>query len=179
MARDNFDLITNMIAFKLFATDVNGAMSMRADFIKASIWAGLDNPIFGLGYRNFYQVRYMYPDLQLPPIGRMDNPHNLFAQILVSGGFPAEALFLFVLVTPFAVMWRKLAAVIRSRPVRTVVIALSAGIWFTYAFVQLQLIAQPPFWLLCGIVFGLHPPGADRGSTNDDGADGAAGSAEP
>ena len=154
--RANYELISNMVAFKLLTGEVSGSVSLRADFIRAAWMAGVDNPVFGLGYRNFHQVQNLYPELRLPVIGPLDNAHNLFAQLLAVGGFPAEILLALVFLTPFAVFWRKLRWHVQSRFVRHVVMVLSVGVWVTYASVQLQLIAQPPFWLFCGIVFGMR-----------------------
>lgn len=156
VVRDNYDLIAATIALKIETTSTSGSATTRADLALAGWYAGLDHPIFGLGYRNFYQTQFLYPELHLPPLERLDNAHNLFAQTLAVGGFPAAALLVFVVLVPMLVLWQKLKSVERSRVARALVWSLSLAVWVVYGSVQLQLIAQPPFWIFCGIVFGLR-----------------------
>ena len=157
IAYENRDALEYSFSHK-YATSVEegGGIDARADFVRASIRAGLDYPVFGLGFRNFYKTQILYPDLDLPQLERLDNAHNLFAQILVAGGIPGLVLFVILFWIPFFVLWHKLEWWLPSRSNRVIVWTLSLGVWFIYGAVQLQLMAQPPFWLFCGIVFGLQ-----------------------
>jgi hypothetical protein len=154
----NMDRIVQTFALKLETTTSSGSASLRADLAVASWYAGLDHPVFGLGYRNFYQTQFLYPELHLPPLERVDNAHNLFAQTLAVGGFPAAAMLILAVMLPMLVLWRKLQDAIRSPLARTLSWSLSLAVWVIYGSVQLQLIAQPPFWFFCGVVFGLKVP---------------------
>ncbi len=154
--RDNIDRLSALLSLKVESTIEGGSVNIRADFVKASVRAGFANPIFGLGYRNFYQMQWMYPDLRLPPLERLDNAHNLFAQTLAVGGIPAFLLLGSVFMLPFATLRQKLTWRLTSAPAQAAVWALSLGVWFLYGSVQLQLTAQPIFWMFCGMVFGLQ-----------------------
>jgi hypothetical protein len=154
----NAEQIATTFASKLEATTTSGSATLRADLARASWYAGLDYPVFGLGYRNFYQTQFLYPELHLPQLERTDNAHNLFAQTLAVGGFPAATLLLLIVLVPMLVLRRKLRAFIHSSVARTILWTLSFALWGIYGAVELQMIAQPPFWLFCGIVFAIRPP---------------------
>jgi O-antigen ligase len=154
--RDNYDLITELFTFKLLTTVEGGSATARSDFVVAAVKAALDHPIFGLGYRNYYQTQWLYPDLQLPPLERGDNAHNVFAQVLAVGGFPAASLLLVVFILPFDVLRAEVRWLIPGRASRSMFFWGSFGVWAVYGAVQLQMLAQPSFWFFCGLVFGLR-----------------------
>jgi hypothetical protein len=158
VVRDNYGLIQDLLAIKLQTTVTGGSVNVRYDLAKAAVLAGLDNPVFGLGYRNFYQTPLLYPDLHLPTLERADNAHNIFAQTLAVGGFPSLLLLLAAFYLPLAMLRRKMPWRLKSATLRAAVWILSVMVWFTYGSVQLQLTAQPCFWLFCGLIFGLHKP---------------------
>jgi O-antigen ligase len=107
-----------------------------------------DHPIFGLGFRNFPQVERLYPDVVPEPT---ENAHNAFLHFGAIGGIPALLILIWLVAYPIAPLWRALAAEY-PRTLASILTALVVLILGLSGSVQLQLVAQPFFWLLAGII---------------------------
>jgi O-antigen ligase len=146
----NADKLVEMIALKAHTTAVDDSMGLRYRYALGGAYAMIDNPLFGVGYRNYYVVERMYPQLLLPP---SDNAHNVFSQIAAIGGLPALLIFMLLFIYPFIQLW----TVVR-REASTVIsvsyVASAVLVFFLSGAVQLQIVAQPFFWVFTGLVKG-------------------------
>jgi O-antigen ligase len=146
------DLLIDLINLKLETTTRGETAAYRFQFALAALYSMADNPFFGLGFRNYPQVERLYPDVVPEPT---ENAHNAFLHFGAVGGIPALLLLLLLFAYPFAPLYRAMTAESSKMPAALftglvlVVMALSGS-------VQLQLVAQPFYWLFCGIVFGWH-----------------------
>jgi O-antigen ligase len=143
-----WDLLVDLVNLKLQTTEENETAAYRYYFALAAIYAMVDHPIFGLGFRNFPQVERLYPDVVPEPT---ENAHNAFLHFGAVGGIPALLLLIWLVAYPVAPLWRALAAE-HSRALATCLTALVVFILTLSGSVQLQLVAQPFFWLLAGII---------------------------
>jgi len=153
----NKELISVIIEKKLESTLNINSVTVRFNLIIASIFAAADNPFLGLGYRNFFYVHEYLPNLDLLDPTQLEhwNAHNVFFQILAVGGIPAFLVLLTQFITPFIALRRALSEFYSSGFRLFVAIFLVFCLWFLYGSVQMLLVAQPPFWFFCGIVFSL------------------------
>ena len=155
----NQEVLGAILDLKIETSVDGGSVSSRFGFVMAAVYAALENPLFGLGYRNFYHTQWLYPQLQLPSLERGDNAHNVFAETLATGGFPAALLLVLVFAAPFMPLWRLLGLHMTRMLWRAVVWLMLLAVWTLYGAVQLQLVAQPTFWLMAGMVFGMNALG--------------------
>jgi O-antigen ligase len=152
LAYQNAELITDLVNFKMETTAESETANYRYQFALAAIDAMADRPLLGLGFRNFPQVERLYPDVVPEPT---ENAHNAFLHFGAVGGVPALAVLLLMFAYPFIPLWRVVRAEFSRNfaafytPLVFSVLALSGS-------VQLQLVAQPFFWVFAGIVFGWH-----------------------
>jgi O-antigen ligase len=141
-----------VIEMKFHTTTVDDSMGLRFRYALGGLYAMIDNPLFGVGFRNYYVVETMYPELVLPA---SDNAHNVFSQVGAAGGLPAFVLFLMLFTYPFLHLWR----VVRrgNTPLLAVAyVTSSAVVFFLSGAVQLQIFAQPFFWVFTGLVRDWH-----------------------
>jgi O-antigen ligase len=146
----NLDLVAQVITLKVRSTVEDHSVGLRFRYALGGAYAMIDNPIFGVGYRNYYVVERMYPQLSLPP---SDNAHNVYAQIAAIGGVPALLMFMLLFVYPFVQLW---SVVRREGPaaIAAPYVASAVLVFFLSGAVQLQIIAQPFFWVYTGLVKG-------------------------
>ena len=140
--------LSEVIELKFHTTTVDDSMGLRFRYALGGLYAMIDNPLFGVGFRNYYVVETMYPELVLPA---SDNAHNVFSQVGAAGGLPAFVLFLMLFTYPFLHLWR----VVRRGNATLLAIAYvtsSALVFFLSGAVQLQIFAQPFFWVFTGLV---------------------------
>ena len=158
LASSNFELIKLIIERKLSSTFHINSFGVRLNLIIASLHAGFNNPLIGLGYRNFYYVEQYVSHLHLLDRNQLEswNAHNAFFQILAVAGVPAFFVFLRQFATPFLVLQDILSKHQLLKGSRRIAFLLLVFIWVLYGSIQLQLLAQPPFWFFCGIIFSLH-----------------------
>ncbi len=150
-----WETVTTILQFKLESTQDLGSFETRQSLLTAGLSAGLEHPLFGLGFGNFYKVIGLYPELPLPDLEREDNAHNLFGQIAAVGGIPALCALLAIMLFGFRLLYCALRDKVAANPfVKLAYVALSAVIFFLFASVQLQLIAQPSFWFYCAVLIG-------------------------
>jgi len=152
----NYGIIKAIIDAKISSTMNIGSVNMRFNLIFSSIQAGIQNPFFGLGYRNFYQAQNYSTELNSILMDPSWNAHNSFFQILATGGIFAFFILITIFLFPFMVLKMIYLRQIGGGIWENLILFLSFGVWFIYGSVQLQLIAQPPFWFFCGIVFGIY-----------------------
>lgn len=152
----NYETVKTIFDAKISSTRNIQSVDMRFNLILASIFAGVHNPIFGLGFRNFYQAQNYSTELSLPLMDSSWNAHNVFFQILATGGIPAFLILIALFLFPFIVLRRLYLRQIGGGVGSSLILLLSLGVWFICGSVQLQLIAQPPFWFFCGLIFGVH-----------------------
>ncbi len=143
-----WDLLVDLFRLKMETTEENETAAYRYQFGLAAIYAMVDHPVFGLGFRNFPQVERLYPDVVPEPT---ENAHNAFLHFGAVGGIPALLLLVWLVAYPVAPLWRSLAAEY-PRMLATVLTTLAVLILTLSGSVQLQLVAQPFFWLLAGII---------------------------
>jgi len=143
-----WDLLVDLVNLKLETTEENETAAYRYQFGLAAIYAMADHPIFGLGFRNFPQVERLYPDVVPEPT---ENAHNAFLHFGAIGGIPALLILIWLVAYPIAPLWRALAAEY-PRTLASILTALVVLILGLSGSVQLQLVAQPFFWLLAGII---------------------------
>jgi O-antigen ligase len=84
-----------------------------------------------------------------------ENAHNAFLHFGAVGGIPALLILIWLVVYPIAPLWRALAAE-HARMLATMLTVFVVVILTLSGSVQLQLVAQPFFWLLTGIIFSWH-----------------------
>ena len=94
----------------------------------------------------------LYPDVVPEPT---ENAHNAFLHFGAVGGMPALLLLVWLVAYPVAPLWRALAAE-HPRMLATMLTTLVVIILTLSGSVQLQLVAQPFFWLLAGIILSWH-----------------------
>jgi len=146
----NAERFAEMIALKVETTTVDNSMGLRFRYALGGAYAMIDNPVFGLGFRNYYVVERMYPELLLPA---SDNAHNVFSQIAAVGGLPALLAFMLLFSYPFIQLW----SLVRLRSATVVgasYVACAVLVFFLSGAVQLQIVAQPFFWVFTGLVKG-------------------------
>lgn len=142
-----FDLIKDLIIFKIESTIDVGSVSDRFDYFVYSIAIMGNYPILGVGVGNFDQVcKYLFM-----PDGIYENPHNAFLHILTSGGLPAIVLFLIIFIYPFILLYHSLSLRGVSK---ALYVACGFMVFFISGNVQLQIWAQHFFWFVTGIVIG-------------------------
>lgn len=132
----------------------NASFDVRENLALAGFKAATDYPLFGLGYRNFYQVVTLYPELHLPNEPGL-NAHNLFAQMAATSGIVGLTIFLTLFCLPFIILNNNLKMLSISNSNRILIISMFVLVWGLFASVQLQMIAQPPFWFFCGLIIAL------------------------
>lgn len=146
----NADQLAEVIDLKIRTTIVDDSMGLRLRYALGGAYAMIDNPLFGVGFHNYYVVERMYPELLLPP---SDNAHNVFSQIAAVGGLPALLVFLLLFIYPFLQLWgvmRRLGPAVIS----LAYVASAVLVFFLSGAVQLQIMAQPFFWVFTGLVKG-------------------------
>lgn len=149
------EIIISLINFKLDSTEDVGSFQIRTNLLLVAAYAAIENPFFGLGYGNFYNVQILYPGIPIPPLLREDNAHNVFGQIAATGGIPA----LILLIAIIAFTGLRLRRAMRnhcggSSLRRSAYLLVSLTIVILFGSVQLQLIAQPVFWFFSALVIG-------------------------
>jgi O-antigen ligase len=155
---ENAELLSELVNTKIESTYDVGSAEFRYRFALAALHAMEDHPIWGLGFGNYPQVERLYPSIMPEP---SENAHNAFFQIAAVGGLPALVVLLSLFVYPFIPLWH----VVRARSTRSLTIIYISLAFLVFALsgsVQLQLIAQPFFWVFTGIACGwrarLQPP---------------------
>jgi O-antigen ligase len=146
------DLLVDLVSLKLETTTRSETATYRYQFALAALYAMADHPVFGLGFRNYPLVERLYPDVVPEPT---ENAHNAFLHFGAIGGVPALLLLLLLFAYPFAPLWRVMVAE-SSRTLSACYTGLVLIILALSGAVQLQLVAQPFFWLFAGLVFGMH-----------------------
>jgi O-antigen ligase len=150
-----WDIVVTVLRFKLASTEDLGTFETRQSLLVAGLSAGLEHPLFGLGFGNFYKVVGLYPELPLPELEREDNAHNLFGQIAAVGGMPALCALILIMIFGFRLLHRVLRERVEGSPfTKLAYVALSVAVFCLFASVQLQLIAQPTFWFYCAVLIG-------------------------
>jgi hypothetical protein len=150
--------MTRLISFKLQSSDELSTVNFRYRFALAGAYAMGDHPLFGIGFRNYSIVEDLYPGVLPEP---SENAHNVFAQVGAIGGAPALVVFLVLFLYPFVQLWK----VVKRRYAVVggiIYVALAAAVFFTSGAVQLQLMAQPFFWVFTGVVRGWTCLEAER-----------------
>jgi O-antigen ligase len=145
-------LITALVDFKLQTTSESDTAYYRYQFALAAVYVMVDHPLFGLGFRNFPEVERLYPEVVREPT---KNAHNAFLHSGAVGGLPAFALLLLLFALPFAPLSR-VVTFEYSRPFALCYTGLVLIVLALSGSVQLQLVAQPFFWLFAGLIFGWH-----------------------
>jgi len=145
---DNYQTLSDVFLFKVQTTKDNATVDQRFDLALGGLFAMAENPLLGVGYRNYPAIVAMYPELRLQGA---DNTHNVFSQIGAVGGVMALVLLIWLFIYPF----KQLSQVI---PLRTwagkIYLGAAFMVIFIFASVQLQLIAQPVFWVFIGLISG-------------------------
>jgi O-antigen ligase len=150
LAAVNIDRIQRLFDFKVESTATLGTVNYRYRFALAAMYAMGDHPFVGVGFRNYSVVERLYPEVMPEPSA---NAHNVFAQVAAIGGAPALVLWLLLFVYPFVDLWRIFQA--RGRPdIGALYTLLAFLVFLGSGSVQLQLMAQPFFWVFTGIVRG-------------------------
>jgi O-antigen ligase len=155
----NAETLTNLLSFKLFTTEDSETASYRYRFALAGTYAMLDHPVVGLGFRNYGATLHLYPDVMPEP---SENAHNVFVQIGAVAGVPALAVFLLLFWYPFPQLIRILWAR-GHRLGGAAYVGLALLVFAASGSVQLQLMAQPFFWLFTGLVRAGRVVGAPAG----------------
>jgi O-antigen ligase len=144
----NYEMLKDLFLFKMDSTINTGTASDRFSFALAGLYAMLDHPFLGLGFRNYHVVSDLYPRL-MPE--ESANAHNAFLQTAAVGGAGAFLVLTWLFVYPF----RQLSRII---PLKTwagkVYLGAAFLIMLIFGCVQLQLIAQPVYWVFIGLVSG-------------------------
>ena len=86
-------------------TELHGSVGQRLEMWRAAIKIGLDNPIFGVGWRNFPNVAQRYAaegSVNGSSVGH-PHPHNSYLEFLVTAGFPGLIVFVALLFYPLSV----------------------------------------------------------------------------
>lgn len=145
---DNYQTLNDMYQFKVQTTKDNATVDQRFDIALGGLYSMVENPLIGVGYRNYPVIAAIHPELRLEGA---ENAHNVFLQIGAVGGVIAFVLLIWLFIYPF----KELSQVI---PLRTwagkIYIGAVFVVMFLFASVQLQLIAQPVFWVFIGLISG-------------------------
>jgi O-antigen ligase len=150
------ELIVSLVDFKIESTKDIGSVETRANLLLAGAYAVLDHPLLGLGFGNYYKVEGLYSQIELPPLSREDNAHNVFAQVAATAGLPALILLVAIILFTFWHFRKMLQIKIHgSRYVKSLYLLISVSIFVLFGSVQLQLIAQPAFWFFSAIILGM------------------------
>lgn len=150
------DRLMGILQFKINSTYDVGSFDIRKNFIFISILSALENPIFGMGIGNFYQVKSMYPDIQMPELLPEDNSHNIFSELVFSGGFPALFLFCGILVNSLWQLWKLLEICSGSKFLKKIYLFISGLFLFIWGSIQLQIMAQPVFWFWVALIVAIQ-----------------------
>ena len=142
--------LREVVALKFHTTYVDDSVGLRFRYALGGLYAMIDNPVFGVGFRNYYIVETQYPELRLPA---SDNAHNVFTHIAAVGGLPAFVIFLLLFIYPFLQLWRVVHRGTNAL-LALVYVTSAALVFFVSGAVQLQIVAQPFFWVYTGLVRG-------------------------
>lgn len=149
------ETIISLVNFKLESTKDIGSLEIRKNLMLAAGYAALDNPLFGLGFGNYYKVKALYPGIVLPFLEREDNAHNVFAQIAATGGIPALILLMVIIIFTWLRLREVLHKQVNGSPHgKSLYLLVSLGIFVLFGSVQLQLLAQPTFWFFSALILG-------------------------
>lgn len=144
----NYEMLKALFLFKMDSTLTTGTASDRFYFALAGLYAMIDHPLLGLGFRNYHVVSNLYPGL-MPE--ESTNAHNAFFQTAAVGGVGAFVLLIWLFIYPF----KHLSRVI---PLKTwagkTYLGAAFLIMLIFGCVQLQLVAQPVYWVFIGLISG-------------------------
>jgi O-antigen ligase len=148
----NAQLLADLIRFKLESTMDIESTEYRYRFALAGLYAMTDNPLWGLGFRNYGVVERLYPHVLPEP---SENAHNVFLHVGAVAGLPALAALLVLFVYPFIPLWRGTRALF-ARNLAVIYVPLTFAVFLLSGSLQLQLIAQPFFWVFTGVACGWY-----------------------
>jgi hypothetical protein len=144
----NYNKLESMVRFKIETTENNETVKKRFNLALVGFYAMTEHPLLGLGYKNYPEVVNCYPDIAEPDF---DNAHNVFSQVGAVGGVIAFILLIFLFIYPFRLLPHLIPLKIWAGKVY---LGATFLVFFLFACVQLQLIAQPVYWVFIGLVSG-------------------------
>lgn len=100
-----YDEIATYINSPNRLTESHGSVGSRLEMWRAAIKIGLDNPVFGVGWRNFPNVAQDYASegkANGSAVGH-PHPHNSYLEFLVTAGFPGLIVFSAILFYPLLI----------------------------------------------------------------------------
>lgn len=146
-AYNNYETLESVFQHKLETTADNESVNDRFNLALVGLYAMVQNPILGVGYRNYDAIGNQYPELIVPDSG---NANNAIIQIGAIGGVPSFILMLWIFWYPLSILFR-LAALERITWLHALLVST---VMFIFAVIQTQLIAQPVYWVFSGIISG-------------------------
>lgn len=148
----NLEVLSTLVDYKFETTSESETADYRYQFGLAALHTMVDHPLWGLGFRNFPEVERLYPTIIPEPT---ENAHNAFLQVGAVAGVPALLVLLALVAYPFFPLFRALRASFGPRLAWAYVVPVFSAFALSGS-VQLQLIAQPFFWIFTGIACGWH-----------------------
>jgi O-antigen ligase len=134
-----------------------GSFQSRVDYWHAALGMFQAHPLFGVGLDRFGQYYGQYaPQVQVVQGQASDNAHNVFLQLLATGGLLVILPYLFLLSVVFVSALRAIKKATGKAQID--LIALSA-IWFALLFISFisidNLGVAVWFWIVGGALYGI------------------------
>ena len=146
--QDYYDKVEGLISQKIETTQDNASVQDRFNLALVGVYAMLQNPLLGVGYRNYDAVGNKYPELIIPNSG---NANNVFIQIGAIGGIIPLMIILYLFFFPFKILY----GIVKYDGIYGKIYYYSIFVvMFIFSSVQLQLVAQPVFWVFIGVISG-------------------------
>jgi O-antigen ligase len=138
----------------------SSAVLIRFDMARVALTLAADNPVFGVGLGQFFDLAGTYTTIPLYRTG--ENAHNNFLQVLAELGVPGLLLFLLVIGSAIRQGWRRSMPFDPQSGMLTGLLAFLATCIGGHPLLVLH--AAYPFWLAIGVMgaSGEARPGSRR-----------------
>ena len=144
-----------------------GSLRNRTDYWHAALSMFKAHPLFGVGLDRFGQNYGQYaPHLQVVQGQGTDNAHNVFLQLLATGGLLVILPYLFLVTVIFVTVIRRTKHVVGSERIDLVALF---SIWLSLLFISAisidNLGVAVWFWIVGGALYGTARPRPKEKST--------------
>lgn len=167
LAVQYYDALYGLVSFKLQTTQFGdtavegGTLAARYGFVIASLQLAIENPVFGVGISNFQPAYDSLRDMLGANYWETDNPHSAWLYVLATGGFPALALAVLLVLYP---IHRLAADLTLSSGKKILYVGCVTAVFIISGAVLLHLVTQYFLWFFTGLIVGRWNNGEVRAS---------------
>ena len=143
-----------------------GSVNSRFDYWRAAFGMFKSHPIVGVGLDRFGEYYGQYsPQIQTVQGQMTDNAHNVFLQLLATGGLVLFIPYLFLLIV---IGWTGFRAILRNKGVNQMTLMGVFSIWFSFLAISSVSIDNLGstcwFWITGGLLYAISNPTVEEGS---------------